>query len=184
MSDKIVDACTIINLYGSQRPLDVLAAIGGVHVTPQVRKESLGIRADDPENPGCLLPSQIDLSSAIEQGLLTQCDLSAREYELMVAYARDLDDGEASSLAVAKARVWKLATDDKKARRIATEEGIAVVSTAELIRQWAETAGLSEVEINAAIRAIARFARFVPPADDPVSDWWRHYEEMEIDEGQ
>jgi predicted nucleic acid-binding protein len=175
MSDKIVDACTIINLYGSQRPIDVLRAIGGMHVTPQVRKECLGIRAEDPENPGSLLSVQIDLSVAIEQRLLTQCDLSAYELESMVAYARELDDGEASSLAVAKVRGWKLATDDKKARRIATDEGIAIVSTAELMRHWAQTDRLPTAEIAKAVRAVTRYARFAPPANDPRADWWRQY---------
>ncbi|MEZ6069462.1 MAG: hypothetical protein R3C10_04130 [Pirellulales bacterium] len=179
MSDKIVDSCTLINLYGSARPLDILGACGGMHVTPQVRKESLGIRADDPENPGELLSASIDLNAAIEKGLLTTCELSAREFELMVAYARELDDGEASSLAIAQVRGWRLASDDKKARRIAKEDGIIVISTAELVHHWSLQARLSDTEIAAALRAIARYARFTPPADDSCAEWWRGHEESD-----
>lgn len=175
MSDKIVDACTLINLYGSGRPLDILRSIVGMHVTPQVRKESLAIRIEDAESPDELLRAPIDLTVAIEAGLLTQCELSAYEYELMVAHARELDDGEASSLAVAQARDWRLATDDKKARRIAESEGVALVSTAELIEFWARKEQLSDEEIAQALQAIARHARFCPPTSDPLSKWWHRY---------
>jgi hypothetical protein len=178
MNDRIVDACTLINVYGSARPLEIIRSIGGLHITPQVRKESLGIRIDDPRNPGELMSSLIDLAAAMEAGLVTTCELSSGEFDLMVAYARELDDGEASSLAVAKARSWKLATDDKKARRIAADEGIALVSTAELIQHWALQAELPDPEIAEVVRAIARYARFTPPHNDPCAAWWRQFEEM------
>lgn len=173
MSDQIVDACTLINLYGSTRPLDILRSIGGMHVTPQVRKESLGIRIDNPENADELLTDPLDLTEAIAKGLLTQCELSANEFELMVVYARELDDGEASSLAVAHARGWKLATDDKKARRIAEGEGVALISTAELIERWSQSDQVSKDEIAQTLQAIAKYARFCPPPSDPLSKWWR-----------
>ncbi len=172
MSERIVDACTLINLYGSNRPLDILKSVGGMQVTPQVRRESLGIRAKDPNKPGELRHEKIDLAEAIDQGLLAVCELSSEEFELMVAFACDLDDGEASSLAVAKSRRWKLATDDKKARRIANENGVTVVSTSELLYLWAEKEGVADVKVTAALAAISRFARFSPPGDDPMSEWW------------
>ncbi|MEM7593233.1 MAG: hypothetical protein AAF383_17260, partial [Cyanobacteria bacterium P01_A01_bin.83] len=89
----------------------------------------------------------------------------------MVAYARELDDGEASSLAIAQVRGWRLASDDKKARRIAKEDGIVVISTAELVHHWSLQARLSDTEIAAALRAITRYARFTPPADDSCAEW-------------
>ncbi|HLB77136.1 MAG TPA: hypothetical protein VJO72_08900, partial [Candidatus Dormibacteraeota bacterium] len=46
---------------------------------------------------------------------------SPLEEELYVQSAADLDDGEAMSLAICRARGYALATDDRKARRIASQ---------------------------------------------------------------
>ncbi len=175
MSERIVDACTLINLYGSRRPLDVLSVIGGMSLTPQVRRESLGLRAEDTERPGELLHVQIDLSEAVDRRLLNICELTEAEFARMVQFAQELDDGEASSLAVAQSRQWKLATDDKKARRIAQECGVSVVSSSELIRRWAEVAEADDGDLRAVLQAIQRYARFYPPATDPLFDWWQKH---------
>jgi len=173
MSDRIVDACCLINLYGSKRPYDILEALGGLHLTPQVRRESLGIRTNDPDNPQQMRHEAIDLEQAIKRKLLSVCEISNSEFESMVRYARELDDGEASSLAVAQSRGWRLATDDKKARRIAAANGVQVLSTSELIQQWAIKTKASDNDIAIVLSAIQRHARFLPSAKDPLVKWWR-----------
>ena len=175
MNERIVDACTLINLYGSRRQLDILSVIGGMSLTSQVRRESLGLRAEDPERPGELLHEQIDLSEAIDQSLLRVCELTEAEFARMIQFARELDDGEASSLAVAQARQWKLATDDKKSRRIAQENGVAVVSSSELVYRWAQETETDGAELRTALQAIRRYARFSPPTSDPLFDWWEQH---------
>ena len=45
-------------------------------------------------------------------------------------------DGEAMCLAIAEARGWSIATDDRKAIRVARQAGLAVLSCPELIKAW------------------------------------------------
>ena len=48
---------------------------------------------------------------------------------IAVEFAAQIDDGEASCLAIAKSRGWLVATDDRKAIRLAVKSGISVITT-------------------------------------------------------
>jgi predicted nucleic acid-binding protein len=61
----------------------------------------------------------------------------AEELERFVKIATALNDGEAMALAIVCHRGWRLATDDRKAARIADSFGVQVGATSELVRQWA-----------------------------------------------
>ncbi len=174
MSDQIVDACCLINLYAAG-PLEALLAgcRGMFHVSDEVRAEATLYRQPDPENPSLLVPAPIDLSLAILQGLVQKCRITGdEELMLYVKYASQIDDGEASCLAIAKSRGWIVATDDRKAIRLATESEIGVVTTPELVQRWANTIQPSVGEIEQVVRNIERFARFRPRVGSPLYDWW------------
>jgi predicted nucleic acid-binding protein len=103
---------------------------------------------------------------------------SGIEEEWYVRFAADLDDGEAMSLAICHARSYALATDDRKARRMAaalTMSPVRLVSTGEMLRHWAVISRPQESEVKRVLGAIERRARFVPPADDPSCDWWSEH---------
>lgn len=174
MADQIVDACCLINLYASGKIQEIIPACGGSFYVPQeVQNESLSIRQPDPSDSAILIPVPIDLSEAISQGLIQGCQLAgAAENESYVEFASYLDDGEASSLAIAKSRGWILATDDRKAIRIATEAGVPVITTPELVDRWMNSAHPTADELAVAIRGIERFARFRPRRTSPLYDWW------------
>lgn len=174
MVDQIVDACCLINLYASGKIQAIIPACGGsFYVSEQVQRESLSIREIDPADPSILIPSQINLIPDLSNGLIRECRLETEEeIESYVNFATEVDDGEASSLAIAKARNWVIATDDRKAIRLACESGIAVITTPELIERWVKATKPSEEEIRQTIRAIERFARFRPRRGNPLHDWW------------
>lgn len=174
MADQIIDACCLINLYASGRPQAIIQACGGsFYVSEEVRRESLSIRQVDPADASLIIPSPINLGPEISNGLIMECRLETREeIESYVNFAIEVDDGEASSLAIAKSRNWTVATDDRKAIRLASESGIAVITTPELLDRWVRNTNPTEDDITLAIRAIERFAKFRPRHGSPLYDWW------------
>ena len=173
MADRIVDACCLINLSASGKESRIFRACGGLWVPTQVQSEALRIRRIDEDAPERLVSQDIDVSVAISAGYIHACSLEGRdEWDAFVGFAMQLDDGEASCLAIAKSRGWTVATDDRKARRIATDNGISLISTPELIRRWVDARSPSETAVIEVLRNIERFASFRPRRTDPLHGWW------------
>ncbi len=175
MADEIVDACCIINLYTACDDFcSVLQAAGGrFHVPRIVVEESLYVHRPDEEDEHNIIKENIDLSVALKARLVEICDLTTtQEKGLFVRFASELDDGEAACLAIAQARGWTVATDDRKARRLALESGILVVSTPELIKRWACAERIEDMEVGRVLQRIRDFARFVPRRGSVLYEWW------------
>src|SRR5207253_9741345 len=87
---------------------------------------------------------------------------------LYVEYARQLDDGEAMSLALVRSHGFVLATDDRKARRVlaATANNARLISTAGILRQWAERQQVSRERLRDTLRSVTTRAKFIPPTGD------------------
>ena len=175
MADEIVDACCIINLYSASDDFCSLlqAMAENLHVPQIVVEESLYVYRQDEEDARKTIREEIDLSPAVEDELVQLCDLeSSEESALFVRFAADLDDGEAACLAIAQARTWTVATDDRKAQRLASESGIPVVTTPELMKRWADAENVSDAEVAAVLQRIRQFARFVPRRGSVLHEWW------------
>ncbi len=177
MADQIVDACCLINLYASGKIENILPACGGsFYVSEQVQRESLSIRQPDEQDPPQLVVSPIDLSEAIAKGFIRACHLEgAAELNSYIEFAAVLDDGEASSLALAKSRGWIVATDDRKAIRVASESGISVITTPELLERWVKANNPTRKEISDTLRRIEQFATFRPRRTSPLHTWWMSF---------
>jgi predicted nucleic acid-binding protein len=127
----------------------------------------------DQEDQTSLVECPIDLQPYLAAGILTPCDLETQEeIELFVQMAAQLGDGEAACFALAAKRGWALATDDRRARRLAAESSLTVITTPELVKLWAENAHANNEEIGTVLRNIQRFAYFTPRANAPEHDWW------------
>ncbi len=174
MPTGIVDACCTINLYATGNLLDLLPAMGFEwHIAAAVLHEAMYVRKPDPDDAAKLIPEPIDLKPALDGGLLRACDIAGEaETELFVRLAVELDDGEAMSLAIAKHRGWTLATDDRKARRLAGEIAVPVQTTAELVKAWADATKAPVADIATLLRKIQTFARFIPHKTMPLYQWW------------
>ncbi len=168
----LLDACVAINLAATGRPLSEFAARDEpLWLGERAAQEAMYL---EPAEPGGVR-EPISLQSAADAGRLVMLELGPGELDLFVDFARDLDDGEAEALAMTASRGAVLATDDRKARRIAAacNPPIAVMSTPAIMRRWASTEPVpSADELATALRAIERRASFVPPRDDPDRDWW------------
>jgi hypothetical protein len=163
---QIVDACCLINLYASGSPLAILRAWdGGLFVSDLVRGESLFVRREDDVDKTLLVPEAIDLTRAVADGLLQECQLASEiEAEHFIRFAAVLDDGEALCLALAKCRDWVVATDDRKAIRVATDENIATITigripAARRTRPWRRSSGESNATLASALEKARRSTR-------------------------
>jgi predicted nucleic acid-binding protein len=174
MADKIVDACSLINIYASRRLKQIISAVDGeFHISDQAKSECLTIRQPDPTDLSKLINVAIDLSETLSDGTLQLCHLDGeQEIGDYVAFAAEVDDGEASCLAIAKSRGWIVATDDQKATRIALDASIQIINTPELIQRWAAKTSASDAEITEALKNIERFASFRPRKTNPHHEWW------------
>lgn len=170
---RIIDACCTINLYAAGNMLTLLPALENEwYITENVTAETRYIRKIDPDDPTKLVKDSIDLRPALDTGVLRSCTATEGELAAFVELAVLLDDGEAMCLAIAQSRGWMLATDDRKARRIARERGVSLVSTPELLKHWATTTGADEVDVARTLANIQTYARFRPNNSLPEVDWW------------
>lgn len=173
MDGPIIDTCCLLNIFASGHVEALLAHLQDVHVSEHVKGEALWIREYNEESPPQLIPKVIDLAKYIDDGSITLCSLDdEREVELFVEFATSLDDGEASVLAIAKVRGWAVATDDRKAGRLAAEHGIPIISTAEIVHRWAESEGIEDDVVGQLLGNIQDFGRFRPRRTAPHYEWW------------
>jgi predicted nucleic acid-binding protein len=169
----VIDTCVLINLLATDRVGEIVDAISPSRlICPGVSSESLYLRSAEPDGQ----QEAVDLAPLFGENVFTGCAMEGDlEEELYVGYSLELDDGEAMSLAIAHSRNIALATDDRKARRLAAENapGIPLLSTPQIIRAWAE--GRDHAQVASVIRAINTRARFSPSADDPLAQWWNEH---------
>ena len=166
----LVDACTLINLHATGEPTLLLQGLSpSCMVCDVVSRETIFLRAEQPD----LTPQRIDLGPLFEQRSLHACHAETPEEEaLYVSLAAELDDGEALSLAISAVRGYGLATDDRKARRLAMEIGsVQLFSTAEILHA---IDSFNEATIREMIRRIDFRARFTPNGNMPLNEWWEN----------
>lgn len=173
MAEEIIDSCCTINLYSAGEIVSFLSVLDDTFYVPSiVVEESLYVIRPDQDDPQ-KVREKVDLSAAFDAGVLRRCDLENDvENELFVQFASQSDDGEAVCLAIAKNRGWSVATDDRKAQRLAVESGIPVVTTPELVKRWADTSKASDEEISVVVRRVRDCARFIPREGSTLYDWW------------
>lgn len=172
MSDAIIDACCFINLYASGEMAHFFEASRWSWYVPRaVLRECLFIRVQSSE--GADEREAVQSQGHVDSGLIVPVDIeSAKEAELYVRLAADLDDGEAMALAIAHYRGWVLATDDRKARRIARDWAVETVTTPELMREWQRVARLPASHVRTLLANIESRGRFTPAEDAPDYAWW------------
>lgn len=174
----VVDACCLINLAAADGLANWLPSLGIQWMLPEaVFAETIYLRAWDENGEPLRVPVELQphLDSRLFALVRPENSTEVSDY---VAYAARLDDGEAMAIAIAGARGWVLATDDRQAISLAREAGIEVVTTAELVKRWADAARVTAQQLSETLSAIRAKARFVPGPRHPLYEWWmRHLPE-------
>ncbi|WP_028708700.1 hypothetical protein [Propionicicella superfundia] len=168
----VVDACVLINLEATGH-LDAIVRMLDLDmvVTEPARAEVGSLRG---EVDGITQTFPIQLEHHIGSGALTVTALKPEELSTYVELALELGDGEASSIAVAANRGLAIATDDRKARRVSLERGLAEPKrTTRILRDYCNRARCESPVVRGLLQAIQHRASFVPPRSDPDHDWWR-----------
>lgn len=168
----VIDACCLVNILSTQDPSTILRHTGCQwHVPSAVKLETIYVYRHDPQ--GNLVKEPVGFESLIATGCLFAHDPSPEdELELYMRLAAVLGEGEAMAMAAAKYNNWLLATDDRKARKVAGELHVKLVTTPELIHQWSAVAKPGTQALAKVISDIQSYARFIPRADAPLYDWW------------
>lgn len=168
-----LDACCLINLFATGRARDIVAGLPYRFAVARLvaREEVLEvIGAGDEAGRVSLAPK---LAALVAAGELREHDVeTAEEIREMVRFARELDDGEAHTCALALCRGARVATDDRKAIRVFTAAGGGCSRTSELLFEWQERQGVDDEEVADLLRAIARRGSFLPPRQDPHFERW------------
>jgi predicted nucleic acid-binding protein len=118
----------------------------------------------------------VDLTDHLHSGAFQIIELARDEVPLFVELAALVDDGEAATIAAAIKRGLLLATDDRKARRLCAERGLALpTGTVALIRRYCEAQALDQGRICHLLRRISNRASFQAPRGDPDLKWWNDH---------
>jgi predicted nucleic acid-binding protein len=166
----LLDACIAINLFATDRAEDIATVLdirflmakqaatecGELHVF----QETIVVRR---RGAGSDTPPLAHVLTLVES-----------EIDAYVELARDIDDGEAATIAMARSRSLAMATDDRKARRVAVEAGVAMPKgTTTILRQYAEATGLTPHGIAVVLQRVRDEASYVPRRADENFDWWQ-----------
>jgi predicted nucleic acid-binding protein len=133
----VLDTSVVLNLLATGVGRAILESLElDCFVCSAVVDETIYIRSDDPTRP----PEVASIDPWILSGAVKVISPdSPLEEAIYVLFAADLDDGEAMSLAICRARGYALATDDRKARRIAGHlalPGVDLLSTSQILHYW------------------------------------------------
>jgi len=170
-----IDACCLIDLLVSGHAEAILRASGYAwHLPAAVLDEVKYLRQYDPAQAGAFLNVPADLTPYLATGLLTPCQPDdTQEQARFVRYATQFrSDGEAMCLALAESRGWPVATDDRKAIRVAEMAGLTVISCPQLVKAWVDATRPDAATVFRVLTDIQTLAQFRPNPAMPESAWW------------
>ena len=163
------DADVLMNLLATNCAVEILRDLRMVLlVSPAVSDESIYLESADASGDR----APIDLRELEQAGVLQKTNLSDEKLEFVIELARQVDDGEAEAISVGMSRRVRVATDDRKARRAASDRGNALLSTPDMLHDWQAAANISDAKMSSVLRLIGRRSRFRPPADHGLYAWW------------
>lgn len=174
----ILDCCALLNLYASRRIAEILQALPRPCAVAALvcDREALwvGRHRSGPEADY----ERLDIEPLATSGLVEILELDGdaeMAHFITLASSPSLDDGEAMSGALAHARGFVVATDDRAALTAFSRHvpPIPTRSTASIVKHWAECASVDATTLRRVLLDIRERAYFEPSARDPLQRWWR-----------
>lgn len=181
MPAAVIDACCLIDLLASGHLADVLRAAGlDWHLPVAVKYEVQFVRQPDPTDSSNIVRVPVNLDPYLSAGDLQICQPDDEaETDAFIKYASQFrSDGEAMCLTLAELRHWTIATDDRKAIRVARQSGLHVISCPELIKAWADAVQPTRAALAKVVMDIELFAQFRPNSSMPEHQWWQDQLQM------
>jgi hypothetical protein len=156
-------------------------AILKVHARGVAIDPAADLRVIASRTPGSSCPSTEEEREPVEIGTLVATGLiqvitvnSEAEAITFINLAREMDDGEAMTCALAIHRQCDVATDDRKARRVLSGRAprVPIISTLAIVKQWADLVGVTKAELKAILLNIWSGANYYPGEREPLYAWW------------
>lgn len=171
----LLDACVTINLVAAGPIHQIARSVGHSCLITRQAANEVGHLRDTTDGETRVTP--VHLTDHVQTGAFEIIDLTPEEIPLFVELASLVDDGEASTIAVAIKRGIPLATDDRKARRLCAERGLDLpTGTVTLIRHYCEAQALDHTHISHLLQRISSCASFQAPRGDPDLKWWNDHQ--------
>ena len=173
----LLDACCIMTLFGSGEMREILTSLPvQTAVSSYVLEQEALYTYNGPDEAPRESEAPIDLAPLIEDDLIQVVSLcQGKETNRFLQLATTLDDGEARTIAIAVTRDLAVATDDKKAIRLAQETGCQVATTPDLLKHWAVGTDRSKNEIANVLKAVRARAVYAPGKSHPLYSWWHKH---------
>lgn len=174
MADRIIDCCSLLNLYAGWGGLENLRQLPhSWFVCEAVLGESEVTREYDAAH----IPQEqkLVLDPLVETGLIQKvAPESEPEVVDYLDFAQLIDDGEAQAIALAKHRGFVLLTDDRKALKLAHRDdvGVKTISTVDVLREWIERSEVETATVRTVLKRIRELARYVPAKNSSDLVWW------------
>jgi hypothetical protein len=89
-----------------------------------------------------------------------------------IALERDFLTRHGLVMPDAEQRKWVVATDDRRAIRVAQQAGLTVVSCPELVKAWADATVPDRAALSKVLEDIQVLAQFKPNPTMPEYQWW------------
>ena len=167
----LLDACVAINLAATDSLEQIAATLDATFVVAAQAASETGYLRDTVDGQAVLTP--IDLGRFEASRAVEIAELRPVELDRYLELAALVDDGEAATIAIAIERGLEMATDDRRARRLCQDRGLAEpLPTTVLLRGYADRAGLTDSQVRETIALVRDRASFQPPRTDPERKWW------------
>jgi predicted nucleic acid-binding protein len=171
----LLDACVTINLVAAGPIHQIARSVGHSCLITRQAANEVGHLRDTTDGETRL--TAVHLTDHVQTGAFEIIDLTPDEIPLFVELASLVDDGEASTIAVAIKRGIPLATDDRKARRLCAGRGLDLpTGTVALIRRYCEAQALDYAHVSDLLQRISSHASFQAPRGDPDLKWWHDHQ--------
>lgn len=169
----MLDACAVVNLWACRRMAEVVAVVDGRVAIAEIVQKGAQYVLTGGSGPNALEREPVDLAQFAAAGALAVIATSDEdELTTFIDLTRQLDDGEAMTLALALHRSGVIVTDDRKAIRVANEIGVAMLTSLDLVKSWSELASIARSELRSTLLDLRERGRFEPSRQHPLRHWW------------
>ncbi len=174
----ILDTCCVMNLYASGVMKKVLSSLGkSIYISSYCLNEEALTVFSISKSASPTKKEKINLMPMINEGFLSVADLETeKEKTSFLDFAsKRMDNGEASTMAIALHRDWAVATDDRLATRLFKNHypKIQIVTTPELMKQWHDSAEPDPDFLCKALIDIENKANYILSRTNKFYSWWQ-----------
>lgn len=166
----LLDTCVVLSLYASRRCEEILVAnMGPFLIAEAVLRETLYVHVIV---DGVREKERISLDPLLTAGILASIAPETEdEFQTLIDFSRQLDDGEAMTCAIALHRGYRIATDERKTIRLVGDR-IPIIGTLDLVWNWAAVTAASPTLIRDVLAAIVDRG-YVPGETHRHYAWWK-----------